>query len=103
MAQMTIGALTDFPDGRGVDFEIAGRRLAVFRVGERVFAVDDRCSHRGFPLNDGALESGSNVRCRTHGSCFDLATGAVVRGPARHAIRAYQTEIVDGQVIVDIP
>jgi 3-phenylpropionate/trans-cinnamate dioxygenase ferredoxin subunit len=101
MAQMTIGPLTDFPDGRGVDVEVAGRRLAVFRIGDRVFAIDDRCTHRGFPLNDGVLE-GMAVRCRTHGSCFDLASGAVVRGPARHPIRIYPVEIRDGQVTVEI-
>ena len=73
----------------------------MFRVDDRVFAVDDRCSHRGFPLNDGILDAAS-VRCRTHGACFDLDSGAVLRGPARRPIRVYRTEIVDGQVFVEI-
>jgi len=101
MAGVILGALADFPDGRGVGVEIAGRRVAVFRCGERVFAIDDRCSHRGFPLNDGVLEH-TGVRCRTHGACFDLASGAVLRGPARRAVRVYATHIVDGQVVVEI-
>jgi nitrite reductase/ring-hydroxylating ferredoxin subunit len=101
MARIAIGALTDFPDGRGHGCEVAGRRLAVFRLGERVFAVDDRCSHRGFPLSDGVLE-GAGIRCRTHGACFDLASGAVLRGPARRAIHSYGVEVVDGQVIIDL-
>jgi nitrite reductase/ring-hydroxylating ferredoxin subunit len=101
MARVVIGALADFPDGRGVALLIEGRRVAVFRVGERVFVVDDRCSHRGFPLYDGTVEAAS-VRCRTHGACFDLARGAVLRGPARRPIRTYATEIVGGQVHIDI-
>lgn len=101
MPLLTIGALTDFPDGRGVGVEVAGRRLAVFRLGGSIFAVADRCSHRGFPLNDGTLDAAS-VRCRTHGACFDLESGAVLRGPARRAIRTYPTQIVDGQVLVEI-
>lgn len=101
MARVVLGALSEFPDGCGTAVEIAGHRLAVIRLGERVFAIDDRCSHRGFPLYDGAVE-GTTVRCRTHGACFDLASGAVLRGPARRAIRTYRTEILDGQVMVEI-
>jgi 3-phenylpropionate/trans-cinnamate dioxygenase ferredoxin subunit len=99
--RVSIGALTDFPDRRGVALVIEGRRVAVFRLGERIFAVDDRCAHRGFPLHDGTIEAAA-VRCRTHGACFDLASGAVLRGPARRPIRAYTTAVVDGQVQVDI-
>jgi nitrite reductase/ring-hydroxylating ferredoxin subunit len=102
MPRVVIGALSDFADGRGIGIDVAGRRLAVFRLDDRVFAVDDRCSHRGFPLNDGTLDALS-VRCRTHGACFDLESGAVLRGPARRAIRTYPTHIVDGQVLVEIP
>jgi len=101
MARIAIGALTDFPDGRGVACAIGELHLAVFRIGDRVFAVDDRCSHRGFPLADGVLE-GARIRCRTHGSCFELASGAVVRGPARRAIQAYPVEVIDGHVFVEL-
>jgi nitrite reductase/ring-hydroxylating ferredoxin subunit len=101
MPRLAIGALTDFPDRCGVGVEVAGRRLAVFRLDDRIFAIDDRCSHRGFPLNDGTL-GGASVRCRTHGACFDLESGAVLRGPARRAIRTYPTEIVDGHVLIEI-
>ena len=101
MGRVVLGSLDDFPDGRGTAVEIAGRRLAVFRRGDRVFTIDDRCSHRGFPLFDGTVD-GTSIRCRTHGACFDLATGAVLRGPARRAVRTYRTEILDGQVLVEI-
>jgi nitrite reductase/ring-hydroxylating ferredoxin subunit len=101
MAAVDVGELDAFPDGRGTPVEVGGRRLAVFRLGERVYTVDDRCSHRGFPLNDGTLDAIS-VRCRTHGACFDLATGSVLRGPARRAIRAYPTTVVEGRVLVDL-
>lgn len=102
MPRVAIGTLSDFPDGGGVGVEVGGRRLAVFRIDDHIFAVDDRCSHRGFPLHDGRLGAAS-VRCRTHGACFDLASGAVLRGPARRAIRTYPTQIVDGSVLVEIP
>ncbi len=101
MGGVVLGSLADFPDGCGTAVEIAGRCLAVFRLGNRVFVIDDRCAHRGFPLHDGVVGP-TSIRCRTHGACFDLATGAVLRGPARRAIRTYQTDVLDGQVVVEI-
>ncbi len=101
MAQLDLGDLESFPDGRGTPIEIAGLRLAVFRVGAQVFALDDRCAHRGFPLHDGTIDAYA-IRCRTHGACFDLASGAVVRGPARRGVRSYAVIVVDGRVLVEI-
>jgi nitrite reductase/ring-hydroxylating ferredoxin subunit len=102
MAEIVVGALADFPDGRGTPVQVGNRRLAIFRLGQRIFAVDDRCPHRGFPLHDGAI-SESTVRCRTHGSCFDLASGEVLRGPATKATRAYRARGENGQVVVELP
>lgn len=79
----------------------AGRALAVFRRGDEVYVLDDRCAHRGFPLFDGVTD-GATVRCRTHGATYDLATGALVCGPARRGVRAYPAAVVDGQVVVEI-
>ena len=101
MPRVAIGPLNDFPDGRAIGVEIAGRRLAVVRVGERVFAIDDRCSHRGFPLHDGTIE-GTTIRCRTHGACFALESGAVVRGPARRAVPIYRVSVEEGTVVIEL-
>jgi nitrite reductase/ring-hydroxylating ferredoxin subunit/uncharacterized membrane protein len=49
----------------------------------------NRCSHRGGPLAEGAID-GPCVRCPWHGSKFDIASGAVVRGPATAAQPTYQ-------------
>lgn len=49
----------------------------------------NRCSHRGGPLAAGEVR-GPCVRCPWHGSQFDIATGAVVRGPAVVAQPVYQ-------------
>src|SRR5258708_5253628 len=101
MPRITVGALGEFPNGRGVGVRIGDRRLAVFRVGDAVYAIDDACPHRDFPLYDGTV-NGLVVRCRTHGSCFNLATGALVRGPARRGVRTYRAAIVGDQIEVEL-
>jgi nitrite reductase/ring-hydroxylating ferredoxin subunit len=101
MPEVSIGPIERFPESRGVPVEIGGRRIAVFLIGDRVFAVDDFCPHRGFPLNDGPVD-GTIVRCRTHGSCFDLETGEVRRGPAGRGVNSYRVRIIDGQVVIEV-
>ncbi len=102
MTRVVVGSLSGLPDGRGAAVRIGTVRIALFRIGERVLAIEDRCTHRGFPLNDGAL-SGDTVRCRTHGACFDLVTGNVVHGPARRAARIFAVEIAGGEVTLILP
>jgi nitrite reductase/ring-hydroxylating ferredoxin subunit len=101
MSEIEVGPLERFPEGRGAAVQIGERRIAVFRFGERVFAIDDSCPHRRFPLNDGRVD-GTTVRCRTHGSCFDLESGELRRGPASRGVRAYPARLIDGQVVLNL-
>jgi nitrite reductase/ring-hydroxylating ferredoxin subunit len=48
--------------------------LLVVADGERVFAVDNRCPHLGFPLDRGSVEDGI-LTCHWHHARFDLASG----------------------------
>lgn len=102
MARVSIGSITEFIEGRGVPLQVAGRRLAIFRVGQEVFAIDNNCPHRNFPLHDGVVREAS-VSCRTHGSCFNLRSGAVERGPASRGVRTYPAFVVGEQVEVEMP
>jgi nitrite reductase/ring-hydroxylating ferredoxin subunit len=99
--RIPLGPLADFPDRHGVPVQAAGRALAVFRSGEQVHVIDDRCAHRGFPLHDGICD-GATVRCRTHGARYDLATGDALSGPATRGVRVYPAQIIDGEVVVDV-
>ena len=105
--RVIVGRTDDFPDGRGTGLQIDGRRIAVFRLGGEVFAVVDRCPHRGFPLHDGRIKvspaGDPQVQCRTHGATFDLKTGHIERGPARREVFVYAARIVGDEVEIEIP
>jgi nitrite reductase/ring-hydroxylating ferredoxin subunit/uncharacterized membrane protein len=64
------------------------KRVAVGRTGKGYVAFQDRCTHRGGPLSDGALVCGT-VQCPWHGSQFDVRTGDVKAGPAEKNIETY--------------
>jgi nitrite reductase/ring-hydroxylating ferredoxin subunit len=66
--------------------------VAVFNVGGRLCATQANCTHRGGPLNEGALD-GSTVTCPYHGSQFDVCNGAVLRGPAREPVKTYRVDV----------
>ncbi len=76
-----------------------GREIALFRVGGRVWAIDDSCPHAGASLAGGKLD-GMTVTCRAHGLRFDLATGCQ-RGGALTA-RTYPVREEGGRVLVDL-
>lgn len=57
---------------------VQGREILLARVGDRYYAVDNRCPHMGGNLSQGKLE-GTIVTCPRHGSEFDLSDGHVVR------------------------
>jgi len=92
-------ALADFPDGQGTPATVGGRRLAIFHLGERVFAIDNVCSHNRSPLA-GGIVSGTIVTCRTHRARFNLETGAAIRGPARKPVRTYPVTIAGDTIEV---
>jgi nitrite reductase/ring-hydroxylating ferredoxin subunit/uncharacterized membrane protein len=71
------------------------------RSGPLVFAIHDRCSHRGCSLSEGSLE-GEEIVCACHGSRFDRRDGALRHGPATNAQPAFETRERDGQVEVKL-
>src|SRR3954469_4748457 len=55
---------------------VHGRHSPILVVydGGRVFALDNRCPHMGFPLDRGSIEDGI-LTCHWHHARFDLASG----------------------------
>lgn len=81
------------PEEELVARTVEGVRVMVATNEEGRFALADRCSHRGGPLSEGALDEGC-VTCPWHGSQFELATGAPRRGPASIPQPVYENRVV---------
>jgi nitrite reductase/ring-hydroxylating ferredoxin subunit len=76
--------------------EVEGELVAVYNVDGEFYATSNTCPHAQGPLDEGEL-NGKIATCPTHGSCFDVTSGAVTRGPASEALRTYRVE-VDGDI-----
>ena len=95
-AFVKVGSIEDFSSGLGKRVTVDGRHVAVFRLGDEFFALDNMCLHRGGPLCEGFIEN-DVVTCPWHGWSYDIKTGTMIQDPrvgvSRHDVR------VDGNVI----
>ena len=96
-----IGSATDVADGQMRVFDVAGRRVAVANAGGHLYGFDDACTHAGCSLAGGELDA-TTVTCPCHGSQFDVTSGAVLRGPAREAVRPIGVRIEGAELIADL-
>lgn len=70
--------LDDIPAQGARRVELGGGRAALFRTREgEVFALADRCPHKGGPLSQGMV-CGTRVTCPLHGWSVELASGEAV-------------------------
>lgn len=77
--------------------------VLVYRTGQEVCAIADRCSHRGGPLHEGEIDTGRlTVTCPWHASQFSLRTGEVLKGPATAPQPCYDSRITAGQVEIKL-
>jgi nitrite reductase/ring-hydroxylating ferredoxin subunit/uncharacterized membrane protein len=74
-----------------------GMQVFVYREGTELYALSDRCSHRGCALHTGRVRDG-NVNCPCHGSSFRLTDGSVIRGPATSPQPAFDVRTTDGKI-----
>ncbi len=76
-----------------------GVEIAVFRTSDdQVFAVEDRCPHKGGPLSQGIV-FGNKVACPLHNWSIDLAAGEAV-APDKGCVTRFPAKIENGQVFV---
>ncbi|MCE6968442.1 MULTISPECIES: nitrite reductase small subunit NirD [Rhodobacterales] len=95
-----IGALEDIPAQGARVVRTSEGCVAVFRTADdRVFALEDRCAHRGGPLSEG-LVHGDRVTCPLHGWVFDMNTGEA-QGADKGRIRTFAAKVEGGRIFLD--
>ena len=102
MSWLDVGPLDALPRRGARVVHVAGLDIAVFRTGEgRVFALRDRCPHRGGPLSQGIVH-GERVTCPLHEWVIDLRSGNAV-GADTGCTPAFAVRVTEGRVEIDVP
>ena len=96
-----IGSLDDIPVRGSRVVKTRSGCIAVFRTADdTVFALTDRCPHKGGPLSDGIVH-GTSVTCPLHNWVIDLATGNVL-GEDTGSTKAFDTKVLEGRIFIDL-
>ncbi len=102
MATVKVAEVSDVPVGTGKVVQAGGKTLALFNLDGTFYALDNRCTHMGGPLGEGAVEA-NRVTCPWHGSIFNITTGEVVGSPARRPVATFPTHVDRDEILVDLP
>ena len=96
-----ICGLADIPDGTARQVEVGGVPVALVRIGDRVLAVGDICSHAEVSLSDGEVDVDEcTIECWKHGSLFSLETGKPLTLPATKPVEVLAVRIEGDDIVV---
>ncbi len=74
-------------------------KIAVFRTNEdKVYAIEDRCPHKGGPLSQGLIY-GKRVACPLHNWQIDLASGEA-QAPDIGCAHHHHARVENGRVML---
>ena len=92
--------VADIPEEGIIAVNVAGHSIALAKSNHKIFAVDNRCPHMGYPLNRGSVQDGILI-CHWHHAMFDLASGCTFH-PFADDVQAYPIDVRDSSVYVNV-
>ena len=97
-----IGTLNDIPSQGSRVLQTAFGDIALFRtLADEVFALRDRCPHKGGPLSQGIVH-GKRVACPLHNWIIELESGEVV-APDQGCAHRFPVKVEDGEIYLAAP
>lgn len=101
MNWIQVGNLNDIPRQGSRVVSTATGEIALFRsVDDQVFALNNRCPHKGGPLSQGIVH-GKRVTCPLHSWQIDLETGAAV-APDIGCAHKHDVKVEGGVLFLDL-
>ena len=95
-----VARLTDVRAGRGFLVRVNGADIALFRVRDEVFALNNVCAHQHFSmLHDGKVDD-ETVMCPMHGWVYELKTGRSLSGQGK--VACYPVKVAGNDVLIEI-
>jgi nitrite reductase/ring-hydroxylating ferredoxin subunit len=101
MAWHRAAELRTIEEDNVIGVEVAGRNVALYRVGGKVYATDNICTHAYALLSDGYVEDGC-IECPLHQGRFEIATGKGMGAPIATDLETFPVKEEDGWALVEI-
>ncbi len=94
-----VGKVNDIKDKSCI--KIKGKELALFKIKDKFYCIDNLCTHANGPLCEGNL-NGLTITCPWHGSKFDIKTGKVKAPPAMKDVKSYKVTVKEDYLWIDL-
>jgi nitrite reductase/ring-hydroxylating ferredoxin subunit len=82
-------------------YENDGEKIAIFKLEDGYYAIQDRCSHEEASLAEGEIDD-DQIECPLHGALFDIRTGKNLSLPAVLHVKSYPVKVDAGQILVKV-
>lgn len=97
-----IGTVSDFAAGTATKVAVNGTNVAVVRIGDDFYAINDRCSHGNVSLSEGQVWADTKeLECVKHGSAFSLENGCPNTLPATQPVTVYTVTVKGDEVFIE--
>ncbi|MDQ0218679.1 non-heme iron oxygenase ferredoxin subunit [Peribacillus cavernae] len=87
-----VGRISDLTETDITTFSATNGEIAITKIGEKIFAVENMCSHARCKLSEGLIED-KTIACPCHGASFDLHTGEPLNPPAKKPIKCFEVKV----------
>jgi naphthalene 1,2-dioxygenase ferredoxin component len=94
-----VAAASDVPEDGTLLVNLGAEPVCLYKLGSRIFATHDTCTHGQASLADGFIE-GEEIECPLHQGRFHIPSGKATGAPCTEDIRSYAVRIEDGAVLL---
>jgi 3-phenylpropionate/trans-cinnamate dioxygenase ferredoxin component len=97
-----VGKVADFASGTATKVSVNCTNVAVVRIGDDFYAINDTCSHGNVSLSEGEVwQDTKELECVKHGSAFSLETGCPNTLPATQPVAVYNVTVKGDEVFIE--
>jgi nitrite reductase/ring-hydroxylating ferredoxin subunit len=82
-------------------FTVKGQKILVVNVEGKLFAIENRCPHMGYPLFFGSLE-GDVLTCGFHSAKFNVRTGESVGPVTSECLKTFPVKIQNSSIFIEV-
>ena len=101
MAWQRVASVADVQPDRPLPVTIGEMELAIYRIGDNFFALDDICPHAYAQLSSGYVE-GDQVECPLHQAAFHIPTGKCLAPPADRDLATFPVKVEGNDIFIDL-
>lgn len=101
MAWQKVASFSSMPEDGVTGVNVDGTTIALYRLGDDVFATHGICTHALAFLSEGWVEDGK-IECPLHQGQFDIRTGKALCSPVTEDLRVYPVRRDGDDILINL-